>query len=392
MNFVLRLLGYRTLEVGREDVTRLLNFCLAEGVSLADPEISGNGGFRFRLGLVSASRLLRACRAEKIPVRSAGGGLPFLLWRLRDRAGLAVGAICAVFLFVLSQKVVWTVRVSGNERLTAGEIRQELSKEGLSVGSYIPKLRAGEIETRILMRSEDLAWLAIHMDGTVAVVQVVERAPVPERNGRPANLVAARDGQVEGLELFRGRAAVHIGQPVRAGDLLVSGVYDSATRGYRYTRASGRVMARTERVIRVEIPFTYEEKIYEAEKRGGTVLQFFNFSLNFSKNSRNEPPLCDIIEVTTGKDWLGMHDLPVSVLRRTYRPYILQSAERSPEEALEIAYEQLGNELSELSPDVQPIGKRVTTTITDTALILECHLTCVENIAVQNEFDVVEPS
>ena len=87
-----------------------------------------------------------------------------------------------------------------------------------------------------------------------------------------------------------------------------------------------------------------------------------------------------------------MHDLPVSILRRTYRSYTVRSAERSPEEALEIAYEQLENELSELSPDVQPIGKRVTTTVTDTALILECRFTCVENIAVQSEFDVVEPS
>ena len=392
MNPTMWLLGCRTLEVDRGDATRVLDLCFAEGVSLGDSEITENGGIRFRLGLFSASRILRACRSEGLSVRSVGSGLPFLLWRLRGRAGLAVGAICAIFLFLLSQKVVWTIRVSGNERLTAGEIRQELSKEGLAVGSYIPKLRAGEIETRVLMRSEDLAWLAIHMDGTVAVVQVVERAPVPARNDRPANLVAARDGQIEGLELYRGHAEVHIGQPVRAGDLLVSGVYDSATRGYRYTRASGRVMARTERVICVEIPFAYEEKVYETEKRGETVLQFFNFSLNFFKNSRNDLPLCDIIEVTTGKDWLGMHDLPVSILRRTYRPYTVRSAERSPEEALEIAYEQLENELSELSPDVQPIGKRVTTTITDTALILECHLTCVENIAVQSEFDVVEPS
>ena len=390
MNPTLFLLGYRTFEVDREHTARLLNLCLAEGVSPTDFTVTEDGGVRFRVGILAAARILRACRSEKIPVRSVGGGLPFRLWRLRGRAGLLVGGVCAVFLFVLSQRFVWSVRVSGNERLTAGEIRQALSEEGLSVGSYLPPLCMEEIETRMLLRSDDISWLAIHMDGTVAEVQVVERAAIPERNDRPANLVAARDGQIEGLELYRGRAVVHIGQPVRAGELLVSGVYDSATVGYRYTRASGRILARTERTIRVEIPFSYEKKVYGEPERGEARLQFFNFSLNFWKNSRNDTSFCDIIEVTTGEDWLGLHDLPVSVLRRTYRPYVMQTVERSPEEALETAYEQLENELSEISSDVQLVGKRITTTITDTALILECHLDCVENIAVQTEFDVLE--
>ena len=100
--------------------------------------------------------------------------------------------------------------------------------------------------------------------------------------------------------------------------------------------------------------------------------------------------MCDIIETSTGNDWLGLRDLPVSLLKRTYRPYTVKTAERSPEEALEIAYAQLENELSELSGEVQPIAKRISTTITDTALILECRLDCVENIAVRTEFEVIE--
>ena len=85
-----------------------------------------------------------------------------------------------------------------------------------------------------------------------------------------------------------------------------------------------------------------------------------------------------------------MRDLPVSILRRTYLPYTQVTAERSPKEALELAWEELERRLSELSNEVQPVGKRVAASITDTALVLECRLDCVENIAVPMEFEVVE--
>lgn len=389
MKLFLNLFGYRWLETDRAHAAALLNLCLAAGVSLPDFAATDGGGIRFRLGSLSAGKIIRAAKREAIPLRETRGGLPFLLRRFRARAGLLAGAVCAVFLLVLSQRFVWSVRVIGNDRLTAGDVRRQLAGQGLEVGSYIPSLRVGEIETRVLLLSDDVAWIAVHLDGTVAVAQVVERAPVPEKTDRPANLIAARDGQIEGLELYRGHAAVGIGQPVRAGDLLVSGVYDSATVGYRYTRASGRVLARTERILRVEIPLSYEEKVYGKEQSGGIEFHFFKFSLNFSKNSRKSTPLCDIIETTTGNDWLGLHDLPVSLLRRTYRPYDMVPAERTAEQALELAYAELDRELSGLSPEVQLVGKRVATTITDAGVILECTLDCVENIAVQVEFDVV---
>ena len=99
--------------------------------------------------------------------------------------------------------------------------------------------------------------------------------------------------------------------------------------------------------------------------------------------------MCDIIEKTTGNDLLGMRDLPVSLLRRTYRPYELVPATRSAEEALDLAYAALDRRLADLSAGTQLLGKRIATEITDAALVLVCTVDCVEDIAVQAEFDVV---
>ena len=66
----------------------------------------------------------------------------------------------------------------------------------------------------------------------------------------------------------------------KQGELLVSGLYDSQTQGFRYTRAAGRILARTERTVRVEIPLEYVQKCYIDEKIGSITLNFFQKSTN----------------------------------------------------------------------------------------------------------------
>jgi len=390
LSFPLFLFGYRSFQTDSSHAAALLDLCLQANLTLSDFKTSENGEIHFRIGLFSGRRLVRACKQKGIPIQCGTGGFPHFLFGIFRRKGLLAGILCAVFLLIFSQKFVWSIRVTGNDRVTTGEIRAVLAEEGLEVGSYLPHLNFGKIETQTLLRASTLSWIAIYLNGTVVDVQVTERVPIPEKNNHPANLVADRDGQIVELELYRGNATVKVGDPVREGDLLVSGIYDSQTVGYRYTRAAGRVLARTERELKIEIPLFYEEKVYEQPIRGEIEFCFFKFSLNFFKNSRKEHDSCDIIEVTTGKDWLGLHDLPVSFSQTVYRPYSLKTVSRTAEEALEEAFEQLNAQLSALSPNVQMLEKRIQTEIGEETLVLKCHLVCVEDIAVQREFDVNE--
>ena len=390
MKSPLILFGYRRIKTDQSHAAQLLTICLQESLTLSNFETTEDGAVRFCVGLLAGARLTRSCKKAGIPLKtSIGGFLRYFPYFFR-RKGLIFGVFFGIFLMILSQKFVWSVRISGNETLPEGEIRAALAREGLEVGSYLPRLNIGKIETQTLLGTPDLSWIAVYLDGTVAQVQVVEHTLAPAKNDHPANLVAERDGQIVELELYRGNAAVKVGDPVLAGDLLVSGIYDSQTVGYRYTRAAGQVLARTEREICVEIPLLYEEKVYGESLRGGTALQFFKFSLNFFKNSRKEPGSCDIIELTTGKDWLGLHDLPVSISQTVYRPYILRTVSRTAEQALEEAFAQLETQLSALSLEIRLLGKQIRTEIGEEKLVLRCKLTCIENIAVQQEFDVNE--
>ncbi len=398
MNGTLFGFGYRRVCTDRAHAAGLLNVCLCYGISYTDFRNLADGGISFCVLATTHKRLLSLCREREIPLTSERGrGLPFLLFRYRRRAGLILGVMVALSLVLLSRRFVWDVRVKGNETMSEAEIEAELRACGFGVGSYIPDLSAAELENRVLIASDRISWISIHMEGTVAVVQVIEhteKAPAPSQEdlSRPANLVAARDGQIEYLQLYRGQPVVVVGQAVKKGELLVSGIYDSTQSGYRYTRAAGMVMARTTHEFSVKIPLSYEEKVYSDPKRLEIDLRFFDFSMKIYKNSGNDMGACDIIKEEKGLQLFGGVSLPLALEITTAQPYTLKTATRSEGEALELAYRELDALLLSLSEDAQLLQKNIETTMTEDVLILHCTVSCIEDIAVQSEFEMINPS
>ena len=397
MSGTLFLRGSCTVEIPAADRTAAMNLCMQMGLQYSDFRWCEDGSVRFSCTVLSARRFLSVCRKRDVTVNIvAYRGLPQVFKQITKRRGLVLGAVLALALVLASGLFVWDVQVSGNVNLTEGEILEELHACGFGVGSYLPTLRVREIENRVLMASDRIGWLSINTEGTVARVQVIEQIAGENAEDdsspsmRPANLVALRDGQIEYLELYRGNSVVVVGQAVKEGELLVSGLYDSQTGNFRYTRAAGRVMARTERVLQVEIPLFYEEKVYDEPILGGLEVHFFDFSYKIFKNSGNQDTLCDIIKYNSNLGQLGDNRLPVSLLRTEIHPYHLCRRERGVEEAMELCYEELSKQLSLLSGEVQLLQKEITTHVGENSVILVCTLTCIENIAQVQEFEIIQ--
>ena len=397
MNLLLLLSGGKELTVAPQDRTAVMDLCLQNGYTYTSFSWLEDGSVRFWCDPRTAKRLLAACKARALSVKVTGAyGIPFLFFSLRRRPGLVIGALFSVLLLILSGNFVWHVQIKGNTTLAPGEVLELLESCGLSTGSYIPDINSGELENRILLSTDRISWISVNLDGTVAHVQVVERAEgdygsdPPEALKKPANLIATQDGQIEYLELYRGNAVVKVGQAVKKGDLLVSGLYDSQVSGFRYTRAAGSVYARTERTFTVEIPLSYEQKIYTAPKTQEITLNFFDFSLKIFKMGGNPAPECDIIEKKTDLESFGTYPLPVSLSRLVAYPYRAETLTRAPEEALELAYLQLENELGAFSEGRELLRKQITTEVGEDAVRLTCTVLCIENIAERSEFEIKE--
>lgn len=396
MNLSLLLLGGVRFRVAAEHCTYTLNICLTHSLPYTDFRVDEtDGSVSFLMPLPTARRFMRLCRASGVESKRIGGyGIPLLLWHMRRRAGAWIGLAAAVTLLVLSGLFVWDVDVTGNESMATDEVMEILRACDFGVGSYIPSVKVRELENRILLSTDRIAWISVFLDGTVAHVQIVERIegedilPSPTEHTAPANLVATADGVIEWVQVYRGEVAVVRNQAVQKGDLLVSGIYTSQNAGFRYTRAAGEVWARTERTVRVEIPLSYTEKQCEEQKTCALTLNFFNFSLEIFKNTGNVRESCDIINKNIQWTVAGMRPLPVSLMQTLALSYTEVEKERLPDEALMLAYGQLDSELATLLEGAELLEKRITTELTDTAVVLHCTVRCIENIAAQVEFEI----
>ncbi len=318
------------------------------------------------------------------------GGLPYLLLRYKYRFGLSLGILLAIALIFVSHQFIWDINVTGNQRMTSGEVIGVLREYGFSVGSYIPSANTDKIENKILIDSDKISWLSINIIGTVANVEVREREEAKSQSvsTKPANLVAKKSGVIEEVRIFRGKAMVGAGKYVEKGELLVSGLYDSVQLGFRYTRAAGEIYARTVEEFYIEIPYEYEGKTYTGEGYSNKYLNFFDFSMNISKKSGNEGALYDKIDIVEDCSLFGVLDTPFSWRTERYLEYETVSMTRTPKEAENLAYFNLESRLASLSENTILIKKTVTPYVREDRFLLHCVIVLIEDIAAISEFEV----
>ena len=381
--------GYRVFSADRRNAAPLLELCRRHTILYEDFRHLPDGGITLRFPRSAARRLLPLCHQYGVILAPAGeGGLPCLGRALLRRAGLPLGFCLGLWLLIASQSVVWDVRVSGNTRLSDRSIEQSLEACGFGVGTPLRGFEADKTENDVLLYDDRLAWISINRKGTVAYVEVREREERPrEEDETPCDIVAAMGGIIQRVELTEGNVRVTAGQAVGVGDILVSGLYDSQTQGIRITAAKARVYARTTRILTVEIPLSYEQKVYEAPAAREKSVNFFGNHIKFSKKAGNPGGLCDIIEeerswgLSMGEvGFPGETGFPISTRTLWYLPYRIETHTRTYAEAEELAYLELARRIAAIPGGAELLGKTVTVRHGEDALTLTCTLTCVEDI------------
>lgn len=348
---------------------------------------------RFLCTPYTAGLIMQLCRSVGIRLTcDRQFGLPHIIHRYRKRYGIAVGAVIALAIVMISGQYIWDVRVSGNVRLSEDEVVTALEEQGLGVGSRISRLDVDSVENRLLIDSREISWVAVNLEGSVAMVEIRERLPEPiAEPTAPANLVATRDGRIEQVEAYDGEVLVRAGQYVSRGELLVSGIVDSASIGWRYIRARGVVMARTLREIHVEIPMDYSEKNYTGKKRIDNSLIFFGKNIKLYKNTGFLDTTYDTICNVDRCCLFGDNRLPLWFCRTEYLEYVMSPARRTDEQAMELAYDELDAQIDQLTAQgATLLRKDIICQPGEAVYKLDCTLMLIENIAGTVEFQISE--
>ena len=381
--------GETVFEASGKDAAKIFNLCMRERIPYSKTAWDGECFLLTCTGRACA-RLSALCEKEGIALAVRNqSGLKTLVARYRGRLGLFIGFFLVLALFVLSRGVIWRIRVEGNERLSEARILCLLAENGVEVGAPLGKVVPDFVEGNILLAEKDISWIAVSVKGTTVNVELRETVRAESKSENAANLVALCDGQIERIEVYDGNVTVKKGDVVRQGELLASGVYDTGEGGtLRATRAYGEVFARTVHEFSVKIPLSYEEKVYTGREWSEKSVNFFGKEIKVFTNCRKAPPTCDIIYYKNDLRLFGGDPLPLRVETARYREYVLETATLSSQQAAEYAFAGMEREMATLSETVELLEKVMSFELTDEAYILNCRVTCIENIAVTQEIKI----
>lgn len=257
-------------------------------------------------------------------------GLPFLLFKNRNRVGLAVGAAFFVLFMSIMSLFVWSIETVGSERISEAEIVSVAEEYGLRTGCFRPALDVHEISDGMIKSLNGrLLWAAVNVSGSRAVIEVRDYIEKPESKtySEPCNLIADFDGLLLSLEVHNGTKANFEGNGVKKGDLLISGIVENRDLSSVFHEARGTVTALHNDTVTAKEPLKGQQKRYIAKRSVYSLKLFWlKIPLGFFKNGGSYDEFKSENEFR-----LDSHPMPFSLEKKTRLYYTVESESRGLE-------------------------------------------------------------
>ena len=346
---------------------RFFNLCSNHDILIWDLSREGDT-CRFKVSVRGFRSLKPLLRKSGTHVRiGTKKGVPFFFFRYRKRKILFASIfLCMAVLFTLS-RFIWKININGNDSVTNDSILQFLSLHNSSYGTCISDIDCQRLEEELRSSFADIIWTSVRREGTTLTIDVQENlspgkpatgsAQLPEefreqdRSGY--DLRALHDGVIDSIYVRKGTPLVSKGDPVKKGDVLVSGalpVYDDngTISAYQYATADADIRLRTDYTYRDQFPVTRLQRVYSEKKqyRYGISIGEHYLQLPWKKVS------CEQYTVLDERSQLRLCDsfyLPVYFVKREYGEYEIRQTTCTRNEAMAYARENLTAYLQNLN-------------------------------------------
>jgi len=330
--------GYVMIEVSGFSVERFVNMVTHRGIYLWDVTFS------------KTKVVMKVSRKAYAELETCGEktgchyeilgeyGLPVALHQCEKRKILAGGILFFVFSMYGLSSFVWTVEIKGNQRIEMVDLVKSCKSLGVYPGALKMRVKTKEVTEALITDFPEIAWASVKIDGTKAIVKLVETIPKTEivEQDMPKQIVAAKDGIITEIAVERGTPLVAAGDVVEKGDVLIDsklliGIGEEIT-GEKQVHASGKVMAKLWYFLQEEAPLSYSVKIPKEEKKKDGTLVIKDTAIDFFHPHFGEDTYS--LEKKEQKILaIGDFELPLVWLTTHYRRYEEVQRTRTPEEA-----------------------------------------------------------
>lgn len=361
---------------------RFINLCRQNRIDLWDLK-SENSVLSACTDVFGYKKIRLAAKRSGMRVRILKKhGLSFFLDRHSRRVGVIIGVLFCIAAFMILSTRIWRIEVVGNIRIPSEEILGVFEELGVRTGAAVSSIDEWTVEQAAIRKIPEISWVNINLMGSSAQIEVREVIEQKEidNSDEPANIVAARDGQIVYLRPFEGTQEKKIGTGVVKGDLLISGMEERIDMSTNICRADGYVVARTEHKIEASI----ESRINALESAGiqkSYSIDFLAFSIPIGEQvgGFEEKSFLFVNGVTLPfafceNSRLNLKESEIALEKE--KNLLLARLEFMDKCANEFRYMQV--EKSEINETVDESGCKITGSFT-----------CLENIGEKQPFEVV---
>lgn len=281
IGFLRFIFGYVKFKASGGFSERFINLCNLGGITLWDMK-SDEKCFEAKTTIAGYRKIKTCAKKSGMSVRICEKkGLPFLYKSLSGRTGLFIGIAVACFCMFFYSRSIWSLEVSGNEKIKSEEVISILAEEGIKPGTFKKDINTDKLKLSVYEKRPDIAWISFNIDGSRLVAELREatKKPALQDSKNICNIVAAKDGVIDKTIVFEGENHTVIGEGVTKGELLVSGViFHETAKKTTFHRSRAKVYAFTQSENTIRIPKNQEKISYTGAVKHFKELNIFRVS------------------------------------------------------------------------------------------------------------------
>lgn len=382
INLIRYLLGYVRFKIISDYPEKALNIIKNAGINIwnirkKNKIIEANVNFRDykKLKTIIGDKFAKVETQQK-------RGYVFKINTYKNRTGMIVGFVMFFTLLSIMPNYIWNVNVSGNNKLEEETILSALTELGVYEGTKISKIDSKKLVSQLRLKLSDISWAAINIEGAVANVEITERVIANVESTEPSNLISLQDGCVVGIKVLGGNTCVKLGDTVRKGDLLVSGITQYKNGKQDFVRSHGEIICRTRENIIVNIPLKQKNVLMTEKIKKKSVLHtpFFDIPLFLDavKFDFQKTKNYNIIE-------LNNNYIPIYLISAKFYETKESIIEIDEKTALALAENELKIKEKEMLSGGKIIAKESKITKNKNNLQLKAEYLCEKNIAFEEK-------
>ncbi len=219
--------GVVTVQIEGFFTERFINLCRINNVKIWDIRNVVKGVMRFKINLYDFKKLRKIARKTKCKIIVKNKkGIYFTLFKYRKRKLVFLLVFLALVISILSSTFIWKIDIKGNSYIGNETLMEALKESGVYIGSCKIGMDKKEVVNNLRVMIPDLSWAGFELDGTKAVLEVVEKTKLEEKdkqNTELGNIISTKSGVITKIVPENGTAVFKPGSFVENGTIVIEG-------------------------------------------------------------------------------------------------------------------------------------------------------------------------